>query len=152
MRKMHKIKAWCASKQDYAGRMPTLCPMLAFTREPEGLNAATQPALPGSKADLDDKGQHSNHLALLVGLVDDFLDVQVLLAHRLLLGQGEAAQPGAQIAEQRALPRFVLNVLAGQQNADIPACMGANTSQLHEGACLSLSISCTGTVPGQRGE
>ena len=49
-----------------------------------------------SKAHLDQEGHDGNHLALLIGLVHDLLDVQVSLAYGLL--------PAARHMRQSVLP------------------------------------------------
>lgn len=72
-----------------------------------------------SGADLVDKRQDCNHLALLEGLSDDALDVQVLVAHRLALRDGEPAQPRPQVLQQASLRGVRDDPLTGQEDPDV---------------------------------
>ena len=53
--------------------------------------------------DAVDEGQDGNHPALLVGFIQEPLQVQILVADDLVLLDGEVAQPVAQVLQQRSL-------------------------------------------------
>ena len=53
--------------------------------------------------DAVDEGQHGDHAALLIGLVQQPLQVQVLVADDFVLLDGQVPQPVAQVLQQGAL-------------------------------------------------
>ena len=65
--------------------------------------------------DAVDEGQHGNHPTLLVGFIQQTLQVQVLMADDLVLFDGEVAQPVSQVLQQG--PLTSLHVRMTQFNA-----------------------------------
>ena len=61
--------------------------------------------------DAVDEGQHSNHPALLVGFIQQTLQVQILVANDLVLFDGEVAQPVSQVFQQGPLTSLHVRIV-----------------------------------------